>query len=220
MLPTVEPARASWTLLIPVKQMAVAKSRLVGLTDRQRQDLAMAFAMDTITAARACTDVTRLLVVTNHPDDTAFRDLGADIVADVPGVGLNAALVHGEHVVRRSQPRAAVAALAGDLPALRPADLGAAFSAAADSRYWFVADSAGTGTTLLAAAEGHRLNPAFGSQSRVAHRAGGAAEVTVGGIDRLRRDVDTAVDLREAVRLGVGVYTAKVLAGLVDGGLA
>lgn len=215
-----ESAAASWTILIPVKQIAMAKSRLLGLTDVQRRDLAMAFVLDTIAAARACPAVSRIVVVTNHREHSAFADLGADVVADVPDAGLNAAIMHGEDVVRHSRPAAHIAALAGDLPALRPADLGGAFHAATAAQSWFVGDLAGTGTTMLAAAAGRDLNPAFGPHSRAAHLAGGADEVTIAGIDRLRRDVDTAPDLWDAVRLGVGVHTGKVLADLDDDGLA
>jgi 2-phospho-L-lactate guanylyltransferase (CobY/MobA/RfbA family) len=34
------------------------------------------------------------------------------------------------------------------------------------------------------------------------------------GLDRLRRDVDTAADLSDAYRRGVGAWTTEVLAGL------
>ena len=218
-MPPAKSPAASWTILIPVKQIATAKSRLLGPTAVQRRALAMAFVLDTIAAARACPDVGRIVVVTNHRDHSVFAGLGADVVADVPDAGLNAAITHGADVVRRSQTGAHLAALAGDLPSLRPADLGNAIHAAAAAHCWFVADLAGIGTTMLAAAAGQHLNPAFGPHSRAAHLAGGADEVTIQGIERLRRDVDTAPDLRDAARLGVGVHTSKVLASLGDNGL-
>lgn len=216
-MPPYESAAAPWTILIPVKQIDVAKSRLLGLTDVQRRDLAMAFALDTIAAALACLEVNSVVVITNHPDHTPFHDVGADVVADVPDAGLNSAVVHGEYVVRLAAPDAAVAALAGDLPTLRPGNLSTAFAAAAHTGSWFVADLAGTGTTMLAAAGGQRLKPEFGPHSRAAHSAAGADEVIITGIERLRRDVDTASDLRDAVRLGVGKHTGKVLATLARG---
>ncbi len=71
-----------------------------------------------------------------------------------------------------------------------------------------MADAAGTGTTVLAAAAGHRLAPRYGPGSRDGHAASGAVEVD--GDLRLRRDVDTPDDLRDALALGVGPRTAAV----------
>ena len=207
------PIRLPWSVIIPVKPVAVGKSRLTGISAEQRRDLAFAFALDTTLAALATLHVRRVVVVTNDPEGKVFRDLGAEIVDDRPDAGLNAAILHGAQDVRSRDGDSGLVALAGDLPALRPVDLSAVLEAAR-STYWFVGDAAGTGTTLLAAAAGHVLSPAFGPQSRSAHHAQGAEEVTCRGIERLRRDVDTVVDLRDALRLGVGAHTAKIVAGL------
>ncbi len=100
-------------------------------------------------------------------------------------------------------------ALAGDLPALTSEVLSTALEAGPPGR-WFVSDSIGTGTTMLVASD-TRLSPAFGPHSRAAHRASGAAELDIAGIARLRRDVDTEVDLWDAIRLGVGPRTRHAL---------
>lgn len=205
--------RLPWSIVIPVKPVAVAKSRLTGISAGQRRDLALAFALDTTLAALTTAGVRRVVVVTDDPEREAFRDLGADLVADRPNAGLNAAIRHGAGVVRRRHGDCGLIALAGDLPALRPAELSDVLDAAR-SESWFVSDAAGMGTTLLAAAAGRDLTPAFGSGSRAAHRGQGAVEVTSPRIERLRRDVDTLADLGEALRLGVGPHTAKVVAGL------
>jgi 2-phospho-L-lactate guanylyltransferase len=73
----------------------------------------------------------------------------------------------------------------------------------------FVADTAGTGTTLLAAAPGVPLGPRFGPDSAARHAASGATALA-GAWPSLRRDVDTAADLAEALVLGVGAATAAV----------
>jgi 2-phospho-L-lactate guanylyltransferase len=73
----------------------------------------------------------------------------------------------------------------------------------------FVADATGTGTTLLAAAPGVELAPAYGPRSRQSHLASGAAELP--GAPGLRLDVDTPEDLQAAVRLGLGAATAAVV---------
>jgi 2-phospho-L-lactate guanylyltransferase len=82
----------------------------------------------------------------------------------------------------------------------------------------FLADAAGIGTTLLAAAPGVPLAPAFGGASRDRHLASGAREITLPGVDSARRDVDTAADLRVALALGVGPRTAAIAARLVFAG--
>ncbi|CAL9294105.1 2-phospho-L-lactate guanylyltransferase [Streptomyces sp. SudanB182_2057] len=206
-----------WTLVIPLKPLARAKSRLADTAgDGVRPGLALAFAQDTVGAALACAEVPDVAVVTD--DELAGRELaalGARIVPDVPGGGLNAALAHGAAVVRRHRPGAAVAALNADLPALRPAELSRVLAAAAEFPRAFLPDAAGVGTTLLAATRGRELRPAFGVDSRARHRASGAVELAPAGVDSVRQDVDTGADLRAALALGVGRFTAAVAAGLL-----
>jgi 2-phospho-L-lactate guanylyltransferase len=204
-------------LVIPLKPLARAKSRLSDTAaDGVRPGLALAFAQDTVSAALACGAVADVAVVTD--DELAARELaalGARIVPDAPASGLNAALAHGAAVVRHSRPRAPVAALNADLPALRPAELAVVLGAAAPFPRAFLADAAGVGTTLLAAGPDGELQPDFGVDSRSRHRASGAAELLVSGVDSVRQDVDTGEDLRAALALGVGPYTAAVSAGLL-----
>jgi len=200
-----------WHVIIPVKLIAVAKSRLSPLGPDLRQRLAVAFALDVVAAARACPAVTQVVVVSNDPVAPQFAALGADVVADVPDAGLNPALVHAAQHIRAAAPDAAVAALSSDLASLDPETLTRAFDAAPDDRGWFVADAHGVGTTLLGAPSGVRWQPHFGHHSRAWHRDRGMTEVDVPGLERLRRDVDTEVDLWDARRLGVGPSTARAL---------
>ncbi|MFB7504383.1 2-phospho-L-lactate guanylyltransferase [Streptomyces broussonetiae] len=206
-----------WTLVIPLKPLARAKSRLSDTAaDGVRPGLALAFAQDTVAAALACTTVAGVAVVTD--DELAGRELaalGARIVPDTPAGGLNAALAHGAAAVRALHPGAAVAALNADLPALRPAQLGRVLAAAAEFPRAFLADAVAIGTTLLAAGPEEELRPAFGIDSRIRHRASGATELTLADVDSVRQDVDTGDDLRAALTLGVGPYTAAASAGLL-----
>ncbi|MER6467842.1 2-phospho-L-lactate guanylyltransferase [Streptomyces collinus] len=206
-----------WTLVIPLKPLARAKSRLSDTAaDGVRPGLALAFAQDTVAAALACRAVAGVAVVTD--DVLAGRELaalGARVVPDTPRSGLNAALRHGADAVREIHPRAAVAALNADLPSLRPLELSRVLDAAAEFPRAFLADAAALGTTLLAAAPGRELSPAFGTGSRARHRVSGAAELGLAGVDSVRQDVDTGEDLRAALALGVGRYTAAVSAGLL-----
>lgn len=206
-----------WTLVIPLKPLERAKSRLADTAaDGLRPGLALAFAQDTVAAALACPAVADVAVVTD--DALAGRELaalGARIVPDEPGGGLNAALTHGAAVVRASRPESPVAALNADLPALRPLELSRVLSAAAEFPRAFLPDAAGVGTTLLAAAADRELRPAFGPASRHRHRASGAAELLLGAVGSVRQDVDTGEDLRAALALGVGPRTAAATARLL-----
>lgn len=203
--------------MIPLKPLARAKSRLADTAaDGLRPGLALAFAQDTVAAAAACPAVRDVAVVTD--DALAGRELaalGARIVRDEPGGGLNAALEHAAAAVRSSRPDGAVAALNADLPALRPEELARVLDAAAEFPRAFLPDAAEIGTTLLAAGPGRELRPSFGVDSRARHRASGAVELGLTGVDSVRQDVDTGADLRTALALGVGPRTAAMAARLL-----
>ena len=202
---------APWTLVIPVKRTAIAKSRLAAAYPQHRPELARAFAVDTTAAVLSSALVRAALVVTDDP--VVARDVtavGARVVPDLPAAGLNEALLHGATVAAEEFPGTGVAALSADLPALRPAELTAVLAACVAPRS-FVIDQPGTGTTLLAAAPGVALDPRFGVGSALAHQASGAVFIELAGIESVRRDVDTAADLAHAVQLGVGPATADVM---------
>ncbi|MFG3119073.1 2-phospho-L-lactate guanylyltransferase [Streptomyces sp. NPDC048197] len=202
---------AAWSLVVPLKPLVRAKSRLAGAAGEDfRPRLALAFALDTVAAALACADVRDVVVVT---DDRLAAErlaaLGARIVPDTPAGGLNAALAHGAQAVRAGRPGAPVAALNADLPALRPAELARVLHSAALFPRAFLADAAYFGTTLLTASSGVELAPAFGGASRARHLASGAQEITAPDVPSVRRDVDTGEDLLAALALGVGPHTAR-----------
>lgn len=205
-----------WTLVIPLKALTRAKSRLSDTAaDGLRSGLALALAQDTVAAALACAAVGEVAVVTD--DVLAGRELaalGARIVPDEPAGGLNAALAHGASLVRSRSPESPLAALNADLPALRPLELARVLDAATEFPRAFLADAAGTGTTLLTASADRRLLPTFGPGSRTRHRASGAVELPLDAVDSVRQDVDTGDDLRAALALGVGPRTAAAVAAL------
>ncbi|MFC6061402.1 2-phospho-L-lactate guanylyltransferase [Streptomyces ochraceiscleroticus] len=214
-----EGADAVWSLVVPLKPLVRAKSRLSAAADaRFRPRLALAFALDTVAAALKCPVVRDVAVVTDDPGaGEALAALGARIVADVPAAGLNPAIAYGAHTVRACRPGAAVAALNADLPALRPAELERVLASAAQFPRAFLADAAEIGTTLLTAAPGAELAPAFGGASRARHRDSGAQEITLSGVRSVRQDVDTPEDLRAALELGVGARTARHTAAISAG---
>jgi 2-phospho-L-lactate/phosphoenolpyruvate guanylyltransferase len=207
-------APLTWSLVIPVKVLARAKSRLTALAGARRPELALALAGDTVAAAIGCPEVERVIVVSDDPAARAeLTGLGALVVPDEPDDGLNAALHHGAAVAASLGP-AATGALAGDLPALRPAELGRALRAA---RRWpeaFVPDAAGSGTTLYTAVPVDRFQPRFGPASRRAHLDAGVTELALTDVPGLRRDVDTPADLGSAADLGLGPRTAVIASEL------
>jgi 2-phospho-L-lactate guanylyltransferase len=194
-------------VVVPVKRLSLAKSRLSAYGDDRRQALALAFASDVVVAA---VEVARVLVVTDDAEATpVLAALGAQVVRDDPDAGLNPALAHGAELLRAADPSIGVATLSADLPALLTADLAAALAQVPAGARGFVADLAGSGTTLLAAGAGAELAPAYGPGSRERHGISGAVELVAA--ESLRRDVDTPADLEAAVVLGVGPHTARVV---------
>jgi 2-phospho-L-lactate guanylyltransferase len=203
--------RLTWTLVVPVKPLARAKSRLAGPAGPHREQLALAIATDTVSAVLRSSRVRGVVVVTDDPVAAAeLAALGAVVVADEPDSGLNPALVHGAAQARLLAPDSGVGALSADLPALRAAELDRALDAAAAASNAFMPDAAGIGTTLYTARPGATFSPVFGTESRARHRERGVYELALDDVPSVRRDVDTIDDLRAALALGVGPRTASV----------
>ncbi|MEV0230476.1 2-phospho-L-lactate guanylyltransferase [Nonomuraea sp. NPDC050786] len=203
-----------WSLVIPVKTLVAAKTRLAAATGPHRTRLAVAVASDTVAAALACAHVARVIVVTADPAAAGpLAALGAEVVPD-PDRGLNTALRTGAAHAVRVAPGDAVGALQADLPALRSSELGMALAAAAELDQAFVPDALDVGTTFYGVRPGMPFTPRFGGESRARHLAGGAKELCLSGIESVRRDVDTPDDLRAAIALGLGRHTAAVVAEL------
>ncbi|WP_233576248.1 2-phospho-L-lactate guanylyltransferase [Saccharopolyspora rhizosphaerae] len=197
-------------LLVPLKPLARAKSRLLaGRGSAGHVELVTAMALDTVAAARRARGVVEVVVVSSDRALTeAFTGLGVEVVPDDPGDGLNAALRHGDEVLR-ARGAFRVGALQADLPALRPGELGWALRAAGTDRS-FCPDLGGDGTTLLLGEPDQPLDPRFGPGSAEAHFESGAKSL-LGPWESLRRDVDTEADLTAAEVVGLGPRTAARL---------
>jgi 2-phospho-L-lactate guanylyltransferase len=197
-------------VVIPVKRLPDAKTRLAALCGEHRAALALAFASDTVAAALASPAVAAVFVVTGDAQVALrLRCLGARIVPDEGVAGLNGAVEAGRRLALADDPHRRIAALTADLPGLLTRELTQVLASAPAARA-FVADAPGSGTTLLLSDPHGTLRPCFGVNSRYAHEAGGALLLADAGRS-LRRDVDTVEDLEEAVRLGVGRHTAATL---------
>lgn len=170
-------------LLVPVKDLSRAKSRLLGAaaggagSRYAHAELVLAMVSDTLTAVLATKVVRSVFVVT--PD---------------PAVAVRSAVI---------------GALQADLPALRPSELTAAVVSAAGRRA-FCPDRQGSGTTLLLSAAGGELHPRFGPGSGRAHLQTDAL-VLNGPWPSLTCDVDSHGDLVAAAELGLGRCTTCLL---------
>jgi len=207
--------RQRWSVVIPVKRLSMAKSRLAEFAGERRPEMALAVACDTVRAVTATPEVAAIFVVTEDATAAAALErFGAHVVTGEPGTGLNAALRHGAARARLAYPDAGVCALSADLPALRPAELSQVLAAAATYPNAFLADAHGVGTTVYSALPRAVFAPAFEGWSRLRHRQSGAVELELAGVPTVRHDVDTPEDLWAAARLGVGPHTAALLDSL------
>lgn len=191
-----------WTVVVPLKAAATGKSRLGASAE-----LVRAIGLDTVAAAAP---VARVIVVTADPRTAADAATipGVTVVTEQEPRGLNAAIALG--MPAADAPRAA---LLGDLPALRPADLRGALDAAASVDRAVVADAEGTGSTLVTARAGVAWESAFGEGSLARHLALGCVRLGVSEQSTLRRDVDTMAQLAEAAVLGLGPRSVRFSTG-------
>lgn len=195
-----------WHVVIPVKPLDRAKSRLAGLGDDVRRDLALAFVLDVLDAVRGAPDVLGIAVVTS--DDRVAARVREDhgtrvrVVPDAEPMELNHALHRGVAALAARNGAGATApadgtaalALCADLPALTAAAVADLLAVAPRTGAGFVADHTGAGTTAYLAAP-PRFDPRFGAGSRDAHAAQGAIDLTSFARPGLRADVDTPEDL-------------------------
>jgi 2-phospho-L-lactate guanylyltransferase len=216
-----------WAVVVPFKGVTDAKSRLSGSFDSaERAAIALAFLVDTVSAVSRVPAVSSVIVVSNQPGLAAILadavgqapgrgDLETRVIAD-PGGGINAAVASGLAHARAAVHDAFVAAVTGDLAALRPSDLAQAFAlaeaaATTGATLTFVPDREGSGTTMVAFAPGADTPTHFGIGSCAAHSSAGYRPLALAAESSLRLDIDDADDLEQARRLGLGPATRAVL---------
>ncbi len=190
------PPTTELTIVVPVKASASWKSRLGGEVGH-RLELAEAMALDTVAVALR---VARVLVVSGPELPPSFRALGADVMFEHEGDGLNGAIARALATLPGRQT-----VLLADLPALAEAELAGAL---AEHGNVMVPDADGTGTSLIA---GESLVPAFGVGSRAAHRALGYRELDLPVTSGLRLDVDSPEALAAIPRERLGAHTLTAL---------
>lgn len=205
-----------WTAIVPVKPWGLAKSRL-DLRDDDRTRLARAFSLDVLDVVLATAGIDRVVVVTAENELGAIaRGSGAIVVVDRPMLDrglLNRAVDAGRQWAQVNATDSPLVVVPGDLAALTAELLDETLDLLAAEERSFIPDASGMGTTLLAAARPDRVVPAYGPRSALHHSDAGHRAMP--HVDhRVRRDVDTAADLAEARRLGVGPHTAAALSAV------
>ena len=106
----------TWTVVMPVKALSGAKSRMGSTDQSSPAPLAFAFFKDTVQAALACTAVSTVVVATG--DDTIGNWAsvrGCRVVGDDDHPGINAAAQWG---ARSAPAGSGIAVLVSDLPCL------------------------------------------------------------------------------------------------------
>jgi 2-phospho-L-lactate guanylyltransferase len=180
-------------IVIPLKPARAGKSRL-GTDEATVRALGVA----TVRATAVTSGVREVVVVT--ADSTTADEISGmprvRVVKELAPRGLRLAIASALATVPAGVPRAA---LLGDLPGLVPADLARVLAEASRHPRAFVADAAGTGTTLVTAAAGLPWRSAFGRASASRHRALGLRRLAVPLRSSLRHDVDTPRQLARAI---------------------
>jgi 2-phospho-L-lactate guanylyltransferase len=206
-----------WIAIVPMKQIDAAKGRLAPPSDRSR--IARAMALDTVAAVRATPSIQSVVVVQEGDAEPLIPNC-QHITG--PDRGLNPAIEFAaETVAAQTDDPYGLVIVPADLPCLTGPALARILHDAAAHPLAMVSDTSGTGTTLLLARNGRQMpsaiRPQYGPHSCAKHVAAGAVNLVAHDDDELRealtrarRDVDTAVDLWDALRIGAGAQTQAV----------
>lgn len=192
-------AEEAWTVIVPVKPLGEAKSRL--RIDQPSADAwARAFLSDVLAAVSAVERISTTIVATSDTEVSSIaQQWGAIVVDDSRAPGINRAVAHAARYAREGS---GIAVVVSDLPLLTPEALTRVLEYADEHRTSFLADLGGTGTTMWMTHDRRDLPPHFGSHSRAAHAAAGAHDIAEyaqdPGLLPARSDIDTHADLERA----------------------
>ncbi len=194
-----------WHAIVPAKRLKHAKSRL------GREDLALPFITDVITALSNSELVASVTVISADPTICELaRDSNCRVIVESQSDGLLPAIYLGIASLEPPDQRSILVVL-GDLPCLLPAQVDTFLNRGAEYESAFVPDAEGIGSTMWMRTRSTAPMPHFGPRSRAMHRESGAIEILDKELIGARRDVDTAVNLWDAIRIGVGAATRNAL---------
>jgi 2-phospho-L-lactate guanylyltransferase len=202
-----------WCVVVSAKSLASAKTRLRSLGRVRTAELVAAMFEDTMVALSESRRVDQIVVVTDDEILSATAEFyGARTVPD-PDRGLNGAFVAGTAALVKDW--SVVAYLPGDLPCLTGSIMDDTLRVAEQCEAAMVPDADGVGSAMLTHRVDWQGRPRFGADSLQHHLELGARPLWASH-PAARRDVDVASDLVEAMRIGVGRYTAAVCARLSE----
>lgn len=186
--------------IVPIKQFEFAKARLAPVLDPgQRRDLMRAMATDVLESLAATRGIERIIVVSREPEVSKLAAaVGAQVILEEEGGGLNAAVAEGARVARNAGATG-IFIVHGDLPLANAAAFDAVLEAHADApAVTLVADGEGQGSNCLACSPADVIPFLFGRESCQAHVAAArqqGVEAVVILSPTLSLDVDCAADL-------------------------
>ena len=160
-----------WTAIVPVRSLTEGKSRLL-TGSSPAPGLIEAFARDVLRACGESANIGRTIVVSPDASIEALaREANSEFVPEPSASGINEAIASVRAICAPNQP---VIGILADTPCLTGATLDAVLTHARDYDVSFVADAAGTGSTMWCAqVPGAR---SFFVHLRAHHRASGAVE--------------------------------------------
>lgn len=205
-------APSSWSVIIPVKDLSRAKSRMAEGRP-EPSALARAFLADVLDAVLSCPLVDRTIVATSDPEVMQIATHhGATSIDDSSHPGINAGATWA---AREARTTGGIVVMVSDLPRLTSTALSRALELAAGHPVSFVPDLQGTGTTMWLAHEPAAMPPRFGLNSREAHLTAGAVDLVERYGDETllpaRADADTPEQLDGALGGPLGAHTRRAL---------
>lgn len=200
-------------VLIPVKEMALAKQRMAGLlSQRQREELTRSMLADVAGAvARIEVDV---FIVSKDPWTWDFAASRGWATCREDEQESESRSVDRASQELETRGYTSLLRLPADLPLVQPAELEHLFEAASAPRVVVLAPSHDGGTNALLRSPPGVISSQFGEGSLARHLAAAhQAKVPVRVVESpgLRLDLDTPADLRRFLPLGRSTETWKTL---------
>lgn len=211
-----------WAIL-PVKEMAGAKQRLVPvLSPEERVALMQVMLRDVMAALSAAQGLTGIALVTLDPWARALaQQYGARIITEGAREGHTGAVTAAASVLR-SEGVAAILTLPGDIPAVKTPEVEALIAAASAAPAFIIApahDEQGSNAILLSPPDAVKLR--FGEDSYFPHLAAARAAGIAPQILRLpgiAMDIDHPADIARFARIPEAEGT-QTLAWLKQNGI-
>lgn len=207
-----------WDIIIPLRGGGNgSKSRLVGKEASRGlgSAIAFAFANDVVDIVKKHPSVANAIILTGHKATAnVFRERDINTVLDSEHENLNASIIALSKKLRVNNPEHFQGVLVADLPSLSSEDFSTLLNLAASNPRSVLSDQDQKGTCFISCNSSSTLEACFGVNSFKRHVETGCIPLKPVFTKGLWADVDTASDLQNALRLGVGVHTAQLLAHL------